>query len=145
MRSSAVDRVDTRARYRGGARVSAEPALARSRRLDLAPFDPTCRKSRDFYSAREGKKARDGFARRGRAGTHHRNGETFTVENGLDPALPGCALTVLLEAAFTATMAAGGSFALLCAEDTGEMSCWVLCVVVVTNRNRPRHAPTKVR
>jgi len=58
------------------------------------------------------------------------------VENGLDPALPGCALTVLLEAAFTATMAAGGSFALLCAEDTGEMTCGVLCVVVVTNRNR---------
>lgn len=66
------------------------------------------------------------------------------MENGLEPALPGCALTVLLEAAFTATMAAGGSFALLCAEDTGEMTCWVLCVVVVTNRNRTRHAPTFV-
>jgi hypothetical protein len=38
-------------------------------------------------------------------GTHHKNGETFTVENGLEPALPGCALTCFPAAAFTATMA----------------------------------------
>ena len=45
---------------------------------------------------------------RGRRGAHHRNGETFTVENGLAPALPGCALTTFaVPAALAATMIAG--------------------------------------
>ena len=44
---------------------------------------------------------------RGRRGAHHRNGETFTVENGLAPALPGCALTAFaVPAALAAVMIA---------------------------------------
>lgn len=117
-RSGAVARIDTRAWIpRRGARLLGPGARAfASPRSRAVRSIPRVVKAEAFTGAR-GEKAWDGFARRGRAGTHHRNGETFTVENGLDPALPGCALTVLVTAAFTATMAAAGWFALSRCED----------------------------
>ena len=89
-------------RARAGRRAGRRAILARGRAPSAATRDHTWRESAS--REKRGKKMRR------RRGAHHRNGETFTVENGLAPALPGCALTTFaVPAALAATMIAGAA------------------------------------